>query len=72
MLAQCYLIAGSYDKARTQFQTMLARDPNAPEIHFLLGEAYDAMDRENEAISEFRAAAAGRSQADAHFAFGYL
>ena len=72
VLAQSYLESGQYDKALSEFQRLLLRDPDAPAVHMLLGEAYDAENQSERAMAEYRAATAKGYTPDAHFGLGYL
>ncbi len=72
VLAKSYLLAKEYDKAKQQFQTMLEHDPNSPQVHMLLGEAYDGLGKRDAAWEEFRTAAQAGAIPDAHFGLGYM
>lgn len=72
VVAQTHLWAGAYEKAKREFQTMLERDANSPQVHMLLGEVYDGLAKPDEAIAEFRLAAGSGSVPDAHLALGYM
>lgn len=72
VLAKSYLLAKEYDKASLQFQTMLERNGDSPQVHILLGEAYDGLGKQDNAVQEFRAAAGNGIVPDAHFGLGYL
>jgi tetratricopeptide (TPR) repeat protein len=72
VLAKSYLVCKEYDKAKLQFQTMLERSGDSPQVHMLLGEAYDGLGKQEAALQEFRAAAQNGAAPDAHFGLGYL
>ncbi|MBV9677984.1 MAG: tetratricopeptide repeat protein, partial [Acidobacteriaceae bacterium] len=72
VLAKSYLLAKEYDQAKLQFQTMLERNGDSPQVHMLLGEAYDGLGKQDSALQEFRTAAQAGSVPDAHFGVGYL
>jgi tetratricopeptide (TPR) repeat protein len=71
-LAQNYLYSGAYDQAMVAFKKMLVENPDSPQVHVLLGEAYDAANREDLAIEEFRAATEAAYLPNAYFGLGYL
>ncbi len=71
-LAKNYLYAGAYDQAMAEFKKILLENPDSPQTHLLLGEAYDAADREQLAIEEFRSATKGNYLPNAYFGLGYL
>ena len=72
VLAKSYLLVKEYDKAKLQFQTMLERNGDSPQVHMLLGEAYDGLGKQDAALQEFRAAAGSGSVPDVHFGLGYM
>ncbi len=72
VLAKAYLLAKDFDKAKLQFQAMLGHDPDSAQVHILLGEAYDGLGKQEDALQEFRAAAKSGAAPDAHFGVGYL
>ncbi len=71
-LTQNYLQSGEYDKAMETARKILLERPESAQAHILLGEAYDAANREEQAIVEFRAATQGNYVPNAHFGLGYL
>jgi tetratricopeptide (TPR) repeat protein len=73
LLAESYLWSGQDRKLLSYFQQVLQRSPNSVTVHMLLGEADDGLDRREEAIKEFRAAAAlDPTRLDVNFGLGYL
>ena len=72
VLAKSYLLTKEYDKAKLQFQAMLESNGNSPQVHMLLGEAYDGLGKQEAALGEFRAATQSGAAPDAHFGLGYM
>jgi tetratricopeptide (TPR) repeat protein len=73
LLAESYLWSGQDRKLLSYFQRVLQRSPNSVTVHMLLGEADDGLDRTDEAIKEFKAAAAlDPTRLDVNFGLGYL
>lgn len=56
--------AGDIDEAVTQFEAVVANDPGAPVGFLRLGDAYSAQGRREDAVTQWRiAAAAGSGEA---------
>jgi tetratricopeptide (TPR) repeat protein len=73
LLAESYLWSGQNRKLLSYFQEVLRRSPNSATVHMLLGEADDGLDRRQEAIKEFKAAATlDPKRLDVNFGLGYL
>jgi Tfp pilus assembly protein PilF len=73
LLAESYLWSGQDRKLLNYFQKVLLQSPNSVTVHMLLGEADDGLDRTEEAIKEFKAAAAlDPRRLDVNFGLGYL
>ena len=72
-LAQSSLWSGQYQRALTESKEILKTKPHSGATHMLMGEALNAMDRDDQAIVEFAAAAeASPKEPNVHFALGYL
>ena len=63
-LADALLKLGRYDEAIAEYQRILALSPNYPLAHFRIGEAYQALNRNDEALSAYRDFLNEWSQAD--------
>ncbi|MGH9396574.1 MAG: tetratricopeptide repeat protein [Terriglobia bacterium] len=73
LLAESYLRSGQDQKLLHYFEQMLRQSPGSVTIHMLMGEADDGLDRTDQAIKEFKAAAAlTPNQPDVNFGLGYL
>ena len=73
VLAQCYIRAKEYEKAKAELTEMLRSNPDSASTHMLLGEAEDASGHSGRAVEEFRAAiAADNRLPNLHFGLGYL
>jgi tetratricopeptide (TPR) repeat protein len=73
VLAQSCLFAKKYSCALDSFQEILRQNPDSAAAHMLSGEAFDGLERTEEAIAEFEAAAAvSPREPNVHFGLGYL
>lgn len=73
LLAESYLHSGQDQKLLDYFQQLLRRSPRSATVDMLMGQADDGLDRTNEAIKEFKAAAAiAPERPDVNFGLGYL
>ena len=72
-LAQSCMRTKNYSCALEEFRKILEQDPNSAAAHILTGEALDGLQKTNEAIAEFEAAAnIAPRQPELHFGLGYL
>ena len=63
----------NYSCALEEFRKILGQDPDSAAAHVLTGEALDGLQKTNEAIAEFEAAAnIAPRQPELHFGLGYL
>jgi tetratricopeptide (TPR) repeat protein len=73
VLAQSCLWAKKYSCALDAFHQILHRNPDSAPAHMLSGEALDGLERTQEAIAEFEAAAkVSPREPNVHFGLGYL
>lgn len=73
LLAESYLHSGQDEKLLDYFQQLLRSNPRSVTVDMLMGEADDGLDRTDEAISEFKAAAAlDPNHPNVNFGLGYL
>lgn len=73
LLAESYLHSGQNQKLLDYFQQLLRYSPRSATVDMLMGQADDGLDRTNEAIEEFKAAAAiAPERPDVNFGLGYL
>lgn len=73
VLAQSCLYAAQYNCTMEQYKRIIVTNPDSAPAHMLAGEAYDGLNRRDEAIAEFEAAEkAAPAQPNVHFGLGYL
>jgi tetratricopeptide (TPR) repeat protein len=73
MLAQAFIWSGDINRGAIEVEGLLKDGSNSAVAHVLLGEAYDAQGKSEDALREFEAAARiNDSEPNVHFAIGYL